>query len=83
MPHLTKLQEEYKDKIAIIGVDVWEKTGEKSYESAVPAVEKYVQGNETNMKYAVTIDNNDQHMGTNWLKASGTLWYSNYLHHKG
>lgn len=71
MPHLTKLQKEYKDKISIIGVNVWENVGEKPYETALPAVEKYVKGNDTNMVYAITVDNNDQHMGNKWLKASG------------
>lgn len=71
MPHLTKLQKEYKDKITIIGVNVWEHVGEKPYESALPAVEKYVKGNDTNMVYSIAVDNNDQHMGSNWLKASG------------
>lgn len=73
MPHLTKTQKEYGDKIRIIGVDVWEHHGdeEKPYDAYLPAVEKFVRGNEANMGYAVVADNNEQHMGNNWLKAAG------------
>lgn len=71
MPKLSKLQEKYSDNVSIIGVNVWEHVGEKPYETVLSAVEKYVKGNDTNMVYSVTIDNNDQHMGNKWLKASG------------
>lgn len=73
MPHLTKLQKEYEGKVAFIGVDVWEHHGaeEKPYESYLPAVTKFVKGNDANMGYSVMADNNDQHMGNKWLKAAG------------
>ena len=72
MPHMTKLQEEYKDKATFIGVGVWEKVPkDKPYESSLPAVVKYVKGNDANMGYSVIADNNEQHMGNNWLKAAG------------
>lgn len=73
MPHLTKLQKEYEGKASFIGVDVWEHHGneEKPYDSYLPAVTKFVKGNDTNMGYSVIADNNDQYMGNNWLKAAG------------
>ncbi|SHM61399.1 Thioredoxin [Chitinophaga jiangningensis] len=72
MPHITKLQQEYKGKVTFIGVDVWEKVAEgKPYESTLPMVEKFVKGNDANMEYAVVADNNEQFMGNNWLKAAG------------
>jgi len=72
MPHITKLQEEYKDKATFIGVGVWEKVAkDKPYESSLPAVVEYVKGNDANMGYSVIADNNEQHMGNNWLKAAG------------
>lgn len=73
MPHLTKLQKEYEGKATFIGVDVWEHHGneEKPYDSYLPAVTKFVKGNDANMGYSVVADNNDQHMGNNWLKAAG------------
>jgi thiol-disulfide isomerase/thioredoxin len=72
MPHLTKLQKEYQGKATFIGVGVWEKVKEgEPYESSLPMVVKYVEGNNANMGYSVIADNNDLHMGNNWLKAAG------------
>ena len=72
MPHLTKLQQDYKGKANFIGVGVWEKVPEgKPYESSLASVEKFVKGNDSNMGYAVIADNNEQFMGNNWLKAAG------------
>jgi thiol-disulfide isomerase/thioredoxin len=74
MPHLTKLQEKYKNKVTFIGVGVWERVAEgKPYESSLPMVEAFVKGNTKNMGYAVVADNNEQTMGNKWLKAAGEL----------
>jgi len=72
MPHLTKLQKQYQGRISIIGVDIWEdiKKG-KPYNAYIPVVEKFVKENNENMGYSLVIDNNDQHMGNNWMKAAG------------
>lgn len=73
MPGITKLQKEYKGKARFIGVDVWEQHGDdsKPYESCLPAVTKFVNGNSANMGYSVIADNNEQFMANNWLKAAG------------
>jgi len=72
MPHLTKLQQQYKDKVTFIGVGIWEKVPEgKPYESSLPSVEKFVKGNDASMGYAVIADNNEQFMGNKWMKAAG------------
>lgn len=73
MPHLTGLQKQYQGQASFIGVDVWESHGadDKPYESYLPAVTKFVKGNDANMGYAVVADNNEQFMGNNWLKAAG------------
>jgi thiol-disulfide isomerase/thioredoxin len=72
MPHITKLQQQYKDRVSFIGVGIWEKVAEgKPYESSLPSVEKFVKGNDANMGYAVIADNNEQFMGNNWMKAAG------------
>lgn len=72
MPHITELQKQYKGKATFIGVGVWEKVPlSKSYDSSLPSVMKYVKGNDANMGYSVIADNNEQFMGTNWLKAAG------------
>jgi thiol-disulfide isomerase/thioredoxin len=72
MPHLTKLQKEYEGRATFIGVGVWEKVKEgEPYESSLPMVTKYVEGNQANMGYSVVADNNEQYMGNSWLKAAG------------
>ena len=72
MPHLTKLQKQYEGQVMIIGVDVWEdKKKGAPHNTYLPAVEKFVKMNDENMGYAVFADNNEQHMGNNWLKAAG------------
>lgn len=72
MPHLTRLQKEYEGKVTVIGVGIWEKVKEgEPYESSLPMVKKYVQGNSANMGYSVIADNNEQYMGNKWMRAAG------------
>lgn len=71
MPHLSDLARKYKGKAQVVGVNVWEKTKEQPYESAIPAVERFVNASGTRMDYNVIMDNNAQHMGNNWLLAAG------------
>src|SRR5438045_1418159 len=51
MPHLSELSEKYKDQATFIGVNVWERTGEKPYESSLPAVTRFVKGSTNRMTY--------------------------------
>lgn len=71
MPHLSELARKYKGKARVVGVNVWEKTKDQPYESAIPAVEKFVNASGDRMDYNVIMDNNAQHMGKNWLQAAG------------
>lgn len=71
MPHLSELAKKYEDKATFVGVNVWEKTGDKPYESSLPAVTKFVNSIGDKMAYNVIADNNDQYMGNKWMKASG------------
>ncbi|WP_312788968.1 TlpA disulfide reductase family protein [Sphingobacterium sp.] len=72
MPHMTELQKQYKGKVTFVGVNVWERIPkDQSYTTAVPAVEKFVKGNDANMGYTVIVDDKDQFMGNNWLRAAG------------
>lgn len=72
MPHLTELQKRYNGKVTFVGVNVWEKISKgESYETVVPNVEKFVKGNDANMGYTVIVDDKEQYMGNNWLKAAG------------
>lgn len=72
MPHLTKLQKEYKNKVNFIGVNIAERVDEgKPYDSSLPSVEKFVATNAAKMGFSVIADNNEMFMYHNWLKASG------------
>lgn len=71
MPHLSELAKKYEGKAKVVGVNVWEKTKDQPYESAIPAVEKFVNASGDRMAYHVIMDNNEQHMGNKWLLAAG------------
>lgn len=71
MPHLSDLADKYQGKATFISANVWEKTGEKPYESALPNVIRFVEGNAKNMRFNVIADNNAQDLFNNWLKAAG------------
>lgn len=71
MPHLSELAKKYEGKAKVVGVNVWEKTKDQPYESAIPAVEKFVNASGDRMAYNVIMDNNEQHMGNKWLFAAG------------
>lgn len=71
MPHLTELAKKYQDQATFIGVNIWEKTGDKPYESSLPAVTQFVNSIGDKMGYNVVADNNEQHMANNWMIAAG------------
>jgi len=71
MPHLSDLADKYKDKATFIGVNVYEKTGDKPYETALPNVTRFVNSSANRMRYDIIADNNAQDMGNGWLKAAG------------
>lgn len=71
MPHLSDLAEKYKDKVTVIGANVWEKTGDKPYESSLPGVVRFVEGNAKNMRYNILADTKDQYLANQWLKPAG------------
>jgi len=68
MPHLSEVAEKYKDKLTVVGVDVWESSG-----GHAPTItpEKFVKMNGNNMRYNVVTDTKDEWMGNNWMKAAG------------
>lgn len=71
MPHLSELAKKYEKEVTIVGVNIWEKVGDKPYESSLPNVTKFVNGMGGKMAYSVIADNNAQQMGDNWMKAAG------------
>jgi thiol-disulfide isomerase/thioredoxin len=70
MPHLSELARKYKGKAQVVAVDIWEKTKDQPYESAIPAVERFVNASGDRMDFNVIMDNNAQHMGNNWMRAA-------------
>ncbi|SFD87041.1 Thiol-disulfide isomerase or thioredoxin [Chitinophaga sp. CF118] len=71
MPHLSELAKKYKDKATFTGINIWEKTGDKPYESSLPSVIKFVNSVGDKMAYNVAADNNEQHMAKKWMIAAG------------
>lgn len=71
MPHLSELAKKYESKATFIGVDIWEMTGKKPYETSLPEVGKFVSDMGDKMTYNVIADNNDQYMSAHWMKAAG------------
>jgi len=73
MPHLSELSEKYKDQATFIGANVWERTGDKPYESALPRLVNFVKSNDNKMTYNVIADNNNQDLVNLWLKPAGIM----------
>ncbi|WP_159452669.1 TlpA family protein disulfide reductase [Pedobacter nyackensis] len=71
MPHLSELAKKYQGKVTFVGVNIWEKTGDKPYESSLPAVTNFVKSVGDKMAYNVIADNNEQHMANKWMIAAG------------
>lgn len=71
MPHLSEFARKRKKEATVIAVNIWEKTGDKPYESSLPKVSKFVKGIGNNMDFNVITDSKDQFMGNEWMKAAG------------
>lgn len=74
MPHLSKLAKDRKDDVTVIGVNIFEGSHEsdpKPYDSYLPKVNRFITSMGDNMAYNVIIDNNDEFMANNWMKAAG------------
>ncbi len=71
MPHLSEFARERKHEASVIAVNIWEKTGDKPYESAWPKVARFVEQMGSKMDFSVITDSKDQFMGNNWMKAAG------------
>jgi len=71
MPHLSEFAKEHKDKVSVIAVNIWEKTGDKPYESSWPKVTRFVEQMGDKMGFAVMTDSKDEFMSHQWMKAAG------------
>lgn len=71
IPHLTELAHKHAGKITFIGVDVWERTAEKTNEAIAAIVEPFVKEMGDKMDYNVAADGVEQTMATTWMRAAG------------
>ena len=71
MPHLSELAKKYEKEAVFIGANVWEKTGDKPYESSLPNVTRFVKSSGDRMSYNVIVDNNATELVKNWLTPAG------------
>ncbi|TDQ06313.1 TlpA family protein disulfide reductase [Pedobacter metabolipauper] len=65
MPHLSKLANEYKKDVSVLGISIMERAA-----TTIPMIEKFVAGMGDKMDYAVGFEQ-DKFMADNWLKAYG------------
>lgn len=71
MPELSALAKKYQKDATFLGVNIWEKTGDRPYETSLPAVTQFVNSIGDKMSYNVLSDNNDTYMVKNWMLAYG------------
>lgn len=72
IPHLTKLAQEHKGKVEIIGVSISEKQKNTEDTAYVDLVDKFVQKQGDRMDYRVAVDTPDKQMHSTWFKPTGT-----------
>ncbi|MCH2133185.1 MAG: redoxin domain-containing protein [Phycisphaerales bacterium] len=65
IPHLTKLQKEYKDKVRILGIAIWERG-----DNPLPTVKKFVTAQGDKMDYTVGMEQNNS-IAEHWMKPAG------------
>ncbi|MBX3403517.1 MAG: redoxin family protein [Phycisphaeraceae bacterium] len=68
IPHLTRLQEEHKDRVTIIGVSAWERAGDAGERIAV--ARRFVEEQGAAMAYGVASDA-DGEMVRAWMEPAG------------
>lgn len=71
MPHLSEFAKERKNEMTVIAVNIWEKTGDKPYETSLPKVSKFVKAMGNKMDFNVITDSKDEFMSKEWMKAAG------------
>lgn len=70
MPHLSKLAQQYRDKVTVIGVSVWENNRKPVPDAA--AIQKFVDEQGNNMDYTVAMDDPGKNfVSESWLRAAG------------
>ena len=72
IPHLTRLSQEHKGKVEVIGIAISEKQKDAADSSYIRVVERFVKKMDDRMDYRVAVDTPDRQMHTSWFKPSGT-----------
>ena len=70
IPHLTELAHQYKDRVSITGVSIWE-SSDPTDSSYISKVEKFVQSEGDKMDYNVAVDGPQGEIATAWMTAAG------------
>lgn len=73
-PHLSDLAEKYKDKVTVVSINTWDYgTPEKkeAKDAHKARVQKFIQDNNDKMRYNIALDDSNDTMAKNWMRASG------------
>ena len=72
IPHLTKLAQENKGKIEVIGISISEQQKSPTDTSYIGKVTEFVEKKGDRMDYRVAVDTPDKKMHATWFKPTGT-----------
>lgn len=72
IPHLTKLAQEHKGKVEVVGISISEKQKDSNDTAYIDMVDAFVKKKGDRMDYRVAVDTPDKQMHTTWFKPSGT-----------
>jgi thiol-disulfide isomerase/thioredoxin len=70
IPHLTELAHQYKDRVSIAGISIWESTDPTDL-AYLQKVEKFVQEQGDKMDYHVAVDGPHNEVANAWMAAAG------------
>ena len=70
IPHLTELAHQYKDKVSITGVSIWE-SHDPTDTNYFNKVEKFVESEGDKMDYTVAVDSPQSDVAKAWMVAAG------------
>jgi thiol-disulfide isomerase/thioredoxin len=70
IPHLTELAHQYKDRVAIAGISIWESTDPTDL-AYLKKVENFVQQQGDKMDYHVAVDGPKNEVANAWMAAAG------------
>jgi thiol-disulfide isomerase/thioredoxin len=70
IPHLTEMAKKYKDRVSIIGVDIWE-NAKPGVGDPMARVATFVKEKGTVMDYIVAADGPEETIANTWMKPAG------------